>query len=273
MSSRRVRLVMLVLAVTAAVLLLMTSGFVPNPFAPGPQGEVAAARSDRPGRRILFVGNSFTFFNSMPDLVNRMAEESGHEDVFIVHYTRPGWSLRQFAGDRGLRGLVEDVAWDDVVLQERSYVPALEDSRRASRMDPFAADLHMLNRVAGADTVLFMTWAYRDGDTRTVDGDTFAAMQTRIENAYEEVAGQLPAPVAPVGTAWAEALRRQPSVDLWADDGRHPSPAGSYLAACVFYAVLLDADPRQTSFNGDLPPDEARFLQEVAADVVASYRR
>lgn len=232
---------------------------------------MAEARSDHPGRRVLFIGNSFTFFNSMPDLVDRIAAESGHDDLFVVHYTRPNWSLRQFARDGELRALINDVAWDEVVLQERSFVPALDDAQRASRMDPFAAELYTVNRSAGADTVLFMTWAYRDGDDRSVQGDTFAAMHDRIEHGYEQLAAQIPATVAPVGTAWAEAVRRRPAVGLWADDGRHPSRAGSYLAACVFYAVLFDADPKQTSFHGELPPDEARFLQDVAAEVVASY--
>jgi hypothetical protein len=78
---------------------------------------------------------------------------------------------------------------------------------------------------------------------------------------------RLLAPVAPVGLAWAEALRRQPALDLWSHDGHHPGAPGSYLAACVFYAMLSGRDPSRSTFTADLEPAEARFLQQVATDV------
>jgi hypothetical protein len=70
--------------------------------------------------------------------------------------------------------------------------------------------------------------------------------------------------VAPAGLAWAESLRLVPRLDLWASDGRHPNTAGSYLTACVFYAMLTGRDPVGNPFTDGLGSGEARILQEVA---------
>lgn len=59
-------------------------------------------------------------------------------------------------------------------------------------------------------------------------------MQAQLEDGYGQIAQELDAPVAPVGTAWSTALQANPRLSLWQDDGSHPSEQGTYLAACVF---------------------------------------
>lgn len=71
-----------------------------------------------------------------------------------------------------------------------------------------------------------------------------------------------------MGLAWEEAHEREPGLDLWDSDGKHPNLAGSYLAACVFYAMLSGRNPSGSEFTGGLEPAEARLLQRVASDVV-----
>ena len=68
-------------------------------------------------------------------------------------------------------------------------------------------------------------------------------MQEGLNQAYFSLAKALQADVAPVGTAWQWALREDPALELYMRDGSHPSPDGTYLAACVFYATLLDKNP------------------------------
>src|ERR671932_30368 len=111
-------------------------------------------------------------------------------------------------------------------------------------MDQAARDLERRATSSGARTVLFLTWGYRHGDRRRIDDDSYAAMQARLTAGYRAVARETGAAVAPVGTAWAEALRRRPRLGLWDGDGKHPSKLGSYLAACVFYGLLTHHDPR-----------------------------
>jgi hypothetical protein len=74
--------------------------------------------------------------------------------------------------------------------------------------------------------------------------------------------------VAPVGLAWAQALQREPGLELWAGDGKHPSKLGSYLTACVFYASLTGRDASASRFTAGLEPRLAQLAQAVADEVV-----
>lgn len=245
---------------------LAKSGLIRSPFFPRVDGDLALAQSDRPGLRVLFVGNSFTYYHSMPELVHELAEQDeGASPVFTVAYTAPNWTLRKASEDESLLDLLDDADWDFVVLQESSGLPAASPEVRRRYMYPFIRSLNRDVAAAGGQTVLFMTWGYKTG---SYPGDTFDFMQARLAEGYSELGGELFAPVAPVGLAWAEALRRQPGLDLWSHDGHHPGSSGSYLAACVFYAQLTGRDPSGSDFTADLEPAEARFLQGVAADLV-----
>ena len=248
---------------------LIHAGLLRNPLAPTLGGDIGLAGSDRPGLRVLFVGNSFTSQNSMPALVRRLAaDDEGAVPIYAVQYVAGGWTLREAARDRKLGRLLA-LRWDFVVLQEQSQIPSLPGERLRDFF-PAVASLHARIRAGGARTVLFMTWGYEDGDSANFDHDSYAAMQSRLADGYQGAGGQLPAHVAPVGLAWAEALRRDPGLDLWADDGKHPSRIGSYLAACVLYRTLTGRDPRGNGFTAGLDEAQARVLRDVAAAVVTT---
>jgi hypothetical protein len=247
---------------------LVHIGLARSLLAPNLRGDIALARSDRPGLRVLFVGNSFTFRNSLPALVHELAAgDSGATPIFSVEYAAGGWSLDQANKDDGLDRLLREVHWDVVVLQEKSWLLSLPEEQWRRATYPAARALHEKIAAAGARTVLFMTWGYVRGDRRDQPHDTYAAMQARLADGYSKLGAELGARVAPAGLAWAEALRRDPSLDLWAGDGQHPGRLGSYLAACVFYAMLSRREPAQSGFTAGVQPDQARLFQQVVGDM------
>jgi len=94
---------------------LVHVGLARSLFAPTLRGDIALARGGRPGLRVLFVGNSFTFENSLPALVRELAAgDPGGKPIYSVEYAAPGWSLRQADKDGGLTKLLRDVEWDVV---------------------------------------------------------------------------------------------------------------------------------------------------------------
>jgi hypothetical protein len=201
-------------------------------------------------------------------MVHELTEgDPGAAPVYSVEYTAPNWSLRDASESDGLADALEDFSWDVVVLQDVSWHLSTSPDERRRLTHPYARDLWRGIAENGAETMLFLTWGYRDG---AFEGDTFEAMQARLADGYAELADELSADVAPVGLAWEEALHRQPGLDLWKHDGGHPSKEGSYLAACVFYADLTGRDPRDSSYTSGLDEAQARFLQDVAYDVVAA---
>jgi hypothetical protein len=232
---------------------LIQAGVLRFPFGPSVHGDIGLARSERTGMRVLFVGNSLTYYNSMPALVEQLAaSDEGALPVFAVWYTAPGWTLRRAAGDEDRTALLAGVRWDAVVLQEQSALASSSVDRRREETDPYVRDLQTRSAGGGARTVLFMTWRYREAS---------------------DLAAVLGLPIAPVEPAWGEARARRPGMDLLASDGRHPNRAASYLAACVFYATLTGRDPAGSSFTAGLERSEARFLQHLAFETVTTPSR
>jgi hypothetical protein len=265
-----IKLARLFVAVVVGILLFVVAvqaGIVRNPLDPVIRGEIELARSDQPGQRVLFVGNSFTFHNSLPKLVDGLAEADPEaKPIFAVQYAASNWRLERAAEDDGLDRLLREVRWDVVVLQEHSTRLAFSPEYREEETDPYARSI--VARAAGARTVLFMTWGYENGNKENVPGDTYEAMQQRLAYNYRDLGEELGAKVAPVGIAWAVARERRPDIDLWWRDGQHPAKRGSYLGACVFYALLSGRDPSGNDFTAGIDPGDARFLQHVARDVV-----
>jgi hypothetical protein len=65
--------------------------------------------------------------------------------------------------------------------------------------------------------------------------------------------------------------RDHPEISLWGDDGSHPNGAGTYLAACVFYAVIFRSSPSGLSYHGGIDDGHARILQDEAGSQVLDH--
>ena len=247
-----------VLAIPSAVM-VPTSMPVPT-STPMPTGTPVSAPT-----RVLFVGNSLTFVNDLPEIFAELARSASHS-VEVDISAQGGQTLADHATSPSTLKKITDQRWKFVVLQEQSKIPALAE-QHSQQMVPAVRLLDDKIAETGAEPVLFMTWAGRDG-LPGAGFEDYAAMQAGIEVGYLEVAGEIGAMVAPAGVAWQSALEGDPQLQLWQRDGIHPSPEGTYLAACVFYATLLGQSPEGASYLAGLPEETARYLQAVAAETV-----
>lgn len=224
-----------------------------------------APASTAPPLRVLFVGNSHTYYNDMPGTIGKLAEAARERPLQAALVTAGGASLQtHLAGTEVKQRLRE--RWDMVVLQEQQQRPSFVNLTQVE--DEFfgpARTLDVLIKTAGAKTVLYMTAARRDGDRDNVLSDTFEAMQGRVSERYLSLGRELGALVAPVGLAYRDVHERHPSIPLWVQDGSHPTPQGSYLAACVFFRLLYDRSPEGNTYLGNLQSAEATVLQRAAA--------
>jgi hypothetical protein len=177
-----------------------------------------------------------------------------------------GWTLAQHLTSSQTIDALQSSKWDFVVLQEQSQIPSVEPDRSAE-MYPAASALVQKIRQAGARPIFFLTWAHKDGWPESNLPD-YESMQLQINQGYMTIANQLIVPVAPVGYAWLTAWLQDSRLDLWQADGSHPTVQGTYLAACVFYAVIFRQSPVNNSYNAHLPASTARYLQSVAASTV-----
>jgi hypothetical protein len=178
--------------------------------------------------KVLFLGNSFTARNDLPGLIARLAATRGRTlDHRLI--SAGGASLRTHWNAGKALEAIQGGDWAAVVLQEQSTLPVKNPARMRENVRLFDAAI----KAAGARTILYMTWARRDQPQS----------QRAITDAYTGIGRELGATVAPVGRAWQAVLRRHEGLVLHDRDLSHPTPAGSYLAACVFLAVLFEKSP------------------------------
>jgi hypothetical protein len=198
----------------------------------------------------LFIGNSFTARNKVPETIAQLAAARGHT---LQHrlISAGGASLRNHWNAGTALKAIETGKYDTVVLQEQSTLPV----KNATRMHENVRLFDEAIKKAGAKTVLYLTWARQ----HTPES------QQAITDAYTTIGRELNATVVPVGLAWQACLREHEKPVLHDKDQSHPAPAGSYLAACVFLAVLFKENPVGIpSEVAGLSEKEVALLQTIA---------
>ena len=217
---------------------------------------VASSTAGEPDK-VLFVGNSFTYYNN--SLHNHYEDlvESANGLLHARIMTISSGHLPEHVA--GLPSLAASDDWDVVVLQGYSKGPISDDTARAFRKA--AKQLVRVIRRNDAKPVFFMTWAYIDEPEMTA----------LLDDAYTSIGKKLGAQVVPVGLAFERAIQLRPDLKLRIADRKHPTLAGTYLAACTFYAALHQQNPEGLSYTAGLEPDDAAFLQRVAWDTVENY--
>jgi hypothetical protein len=215
--------------------------------------------------RVLFVGNSYTYVNDLPAVVTSIARASRGPAIDAMSVTVGGATMRSHWDGNTAPTRIAEATWDAVVLQGQSVEPALN----FNEFRTYATRFGMLATMNGARAVFYATWPRRAGDAvyaESWSGGTPALFNDRLDLAYTRVSTAVMGTVAHVGNAWMAALRAHPTINLYDADGSHPSPAGTWLAACVMYRALTGVVPPPSADDAaTIPSADARALRETAA--------
>ena len=237
-------------------------------------------RLDPPPQTLLMVGNSFFYFNdSMHRFVGGMVAEGAPElhgkyratSVTISGsglnwhdmdaYLRPGSGMGSYSFVPGNKVVFNkfDRAFDGVIMMDCSQCPIHPQLKDA--FHEYARKDSGIARKYGVVPMLFMSWAYQDAPEMTAQ---LAEQYTIAGNANDAL-------VIPAGLAFAKSVAKSPGLNLYYVDKRHPSLAGTYLAAATIYASVYGKSPVGLKYTGGLDAPTARFLQEVAWETVREY--
>ncbi len=227
--------------------------------------------------QVLFLGNSYTSVNNLPELVQQLSG-SLTQTVAPAAVTKGNWSLggapNDHASDPDSLAQLTAKPWAAVVLQEQSQIPVIP-SYKSAFMEPGAAKL--VNKLQSVNTcarvLFFLTWGRKAGGKQCAGSScsanfaNFDQMQDALTAAYLDVAKQVGGAVVPVGEAWRKAIAVG-GVELFSDDGSHPSIAGSYLAAATFHAALFKQSPAGAKTTAGVSDEDAVKLLAIAASTV-----
>ena len=180
-----------------------------------------------PRARVLFIGNSLTYVNDLPSMIEAIAGGPSRVDCESVAY--PDFGLEEHWRHGGALRAIRRGGWTHVVLQQGPS--SQPESRRilVQYARRFAPEI----RKAGATVVMYGVWP---GADRLAYIDAVTA-------SYVEAATAVGGTVVPVGDGWKAAWAIEPSLALYGTDGFHPSPLGTYLGALMFAEQLTGTRP------------------------------
>ena len=227
-------------------------------------------------KRVLFLGNSYTYVNNLPQMVADAATSAGDTLIFDSN-TPGGQNLGGHLGDPVSIGKIKSGGKDFVILQEQSMRPSQPDDWVAV---DFLRNAHLLDSVINkynpcGETMFYMTWGYRDGNQGFCDSYpwwpyecTYEVMDSLTNLRYRMAAAANQAVVSPVGAVWHYLRHNYPSIDLYDSDGSHPSLRGTYAAACCFFTAIFRKSPGDISYTAGLPASDVDAIHEAVRLVV-----
>jgi hypothetical protein len=227
----------------------------------------------------IFIGNSFYYYNNgLPghlSLLEKAADPDHKQDYrntmvtiggsgFDWHdvesYFRPN-AIGSYSFDENNNVVFNkpDKLFDVAVMMDCSQCPI--HPKLKSVFTDYAKKNSDIVRAHGTRPVFFMSWAYADKPEMTA----------QLAEAYTVAGNDNNALVIPAGLAFARAIAKQPELNLYVADKRHPSLAGTYLASCVVFAALTGKSPVGNPYIAGIDAPTAKFLQTVAWETVQEY--
>ena len=229
---------------------------------------------------VLFIGNSYISSNSLPAMISQIADSMDLRFEFEGHWVGGG-TLQKHAENEEVLDSIKKGMWDYVVLQEQSQRMAFPLWQSEQESFPFISRLNALivTLNENAKTVLFQTWGRNSGDRQNCRHFeplcTFQGMHDLIERRYIRMAREHHAILCPVGRVWRHIRDGTDTLNLYASDGSHPSPIGSYVAAVCFYTILFQRDPTEIAWNGNpewnIKHIDAEFIKETAKSIIYDH--
>jgi hypothetical protein len=244
---------------------------------------------------VLFIGNSFTFFNNMPGLFRNVASSSGAIEPNVASSAVPSYSLENHLSDPATLSAIDNgysgshQPWDVVVIQECNWAAyAEQDEWCLSSFQTGALGLYDRIKLSSpnARIVFFENPAFNerywvpDWPAAQIGPDSMA-QQDSIRRSYANIAyAHIPAnsvserksdtEIALCGDAWVRNYSCPTGILLHDADCRHPALAGSYLSSLVLYSKIYNAVPTGISYTGGLDRQTADYLQGMAVAPVVN---
>ena len=243
----------------------------PTPAASGPEQTKA----------VLWVGNSFFYYNNsmhghVGQLINAstMPDKTGQRNVSATisgsginwhdleaHFKPNGVGSYSFDRENNVVFNTFTKPFDVVLMMDCSQCPIHPQLRPV--FFEHAKKNSDIARKHGARPAFFMSWAYQDKPEMTEQLAAEYGSAGRANNAL----------VIPAGLAFAASVKARPELNLYVADKRHPSLAGTYLAACTVLASLYKTNPEGNPYTAGLDPATAKFLQSVAWQTTQDYAK
>lgn len=220
--------------------------------------------------RILFIGNSHTYYNNMPEMFKGLAIADG-KDCEVTSITSKGYKLSEFADENDVYGkqvydALTTSSWDYVVVQENREVLVEKPDKTEKAVDK----LHSLIKNTGAKMVMYATQPNNIGSTFKVNSASLYLTDLQIEQILTrnnfKIANEYDCPVAASGTNFMRVMHDYPEIPMYISDNLHPTVEGSYMAACTIYHTVFNQSPYGNAFLPQSEYDTDNLLSAMSVE-------
>ena len=231
------------------------------------------AAQDKNTENILFIGNSFTFYWNLPLVVEAMANERNY-NYDINQSTASSSSLKDhWLENYELKSktLIATGKYDRVVLQDHSLNPL--QNLVESRM--YFTDFIEWIIANNGTPYIYATWMYKD-----ISNNNYDALDP-IQHALKPLVDKTGSVMVPIDQAFRVFQQSHPNIPIFMSDNKHPSPVGTYLAACVYFRIFTGESPMGLSrryerkdengkkiFLGMVQKYSAKICQEIVDEIL-----
>ena len=219
--------------------------------------------------KVLFLGNSYTGVNNLPQIISDIALSVGDTLIFDSH-TPGGYQLIDHSLNTVSQNKIMAGGWDYIVLQGQSQEPITNPSDFGNGAYALYNQIRQYNP---CNVIMpYMTWGRKNGDVSNCLAFpvmcTYQGMDTTLRNKYLGITSIINGEVSPVSVVWNYLRQNHPTIELYQADESHPSAAGSFAAACCFYAAIFKKDPTLITYNFSLNATDASIIKSAAKTMV-----
>ncbi|MEM7617558.1 MAG: SGNH/GDSL hydrolase family protein, partial [Pseudomonadota bacterium] len=201
------------------------------------------ATDDRPAVKILFIGNSYTFYNDLPKLLESIAvsHKSAPYKIYSEQVTVGGATIKKHWEQKNAINKITNNQWNYVILQDQSTVMLHRKWARNSEIY-IKKFVDLIRNNGNAGVILYATWPRRAGheiyqNKKTPKGHNYNYMKKQVDQQYLKIARDNNVNILITSDIWGAA--QQNNINVYQADGSHPTLYGSYLVALKLYKVLF----------------------------------
>lgn len=236
-------------------------------------------------KKILFIGNSLTYYYDMPKMLEKMMNENSNSIYTVTQVTFPGIQLQHHISKGVAKLRFEENDWNYVILQHGTlgyYVPQEIEKNILPSIKTFQS----YDKQKTAKFYLFATWVdkekypfqmcypkmlYSGKEENFEEKFCSKEFQNRdeekeyLENQYSAIAKE--ANISSTKHSVMEYVfeKKYPYFNMW-DDESHPSKIGSYFNACIFFKVFSSKNLKEIKENFNINPSTASIIRDFVED-------
>lgn len=249
---------------------------------------------------VLFIGNSLTYYNDMPQMLQKMLDETnpeynieqatypgmsldGHLDKIITSGTGDNVNVRPKTPEETTETekKIREKDWDIITLQTGGVSVLIPESVKYN-VDPAIKKIKEM-ATGKPRFILFNTWTtnvefpkkycYRgiqmDPSLEQMDEFCSAVIENKedfllkLNSSYSSIAETHGLEKTNHGDIFQKVFDEHPELEILEDE-MHPSKLGAFLSACIFYELITKKDATGLEYNAGLDQEESETLKELA---------